>query len=347
MSRVLLTHRDRVAALQGLGYTEREAGFLCLAALHGGYFLRRQFCRFLGKAVGGTAAAFVKKLLANGHATATAGCQNTMVYHLGSRPFYAALGQEDNRNRRQRPPVAIRNKLMALDYALDRPGREYLATEQEKVAYFTQAFGVDVGDLPAKEFRSPTAPLATARYFVDKYPIATSNERSPVTFSFIDEGVATASRFESHLKHYALLFARLRQFELAYVAASESPFRTAKRCFENFFDARGRPGSNGLAACNVDRLISYFGDRNEYEAGRLQSFDRSKLLRFRDERQEFSGLAFARLYEIWKTHGEEAIRDSLSAQKSPSEPPRATFSTHVLRHNYDVFGSNWGPRVGR
>ncbi len=39
-----MSSAERIAALKGLGYTEREAAFLCLAALHGGYFLRRQYC---------------------------------------------------------------------------------------------------------------------------------------------------------------------------------------------------------------------------------------------------------------------------------------------------------------
>lgn len=347
MNQIAPTNGERIEVLEGLGYTPREAAFLCLAALHGGYFLRRQYCCFLGKAVGGTAAALVEKLLRNGHATAAVGCQNTKVYHLGSRPFYAALGQEDNRNRRHRPPVAIRNKLMGLDYVLDRPEREYLATEQEKVDYFTQELGVPLTELPTKEFRSPTAPLATPHYFVDKYPIAFPSEVSPVSFCFIDEGIASASRFESHLKRYALLFARLSRFELAYVAASEAPFGVASRCFEAFFGPRGRVGAGGLSPSDADRLVSHFRDRGEYEAGRLQSFDRSRLLRFRDNRREFSGLAFDRLYEIWKAGGEDAIRQSLTAHRPSSKPPSAQFLTHVLRHNYDVFGTRWRPHEDR
>jgi len=40
MSQIPLTNEARHEALQRFGYTEREARFLCLAALHGGYFLR-------------------------------------------------------------------------------------------------------------------------------------------------------------------------------------------------------------------------------------------------------------------------------------------------------------------
>ena len=343
MSQIALSPENRIGAVEALGYTRREAEFLCLAALHGGYFLRRQYCRFLDRAVGGTAAALIGKLFANGHATAKAGCQNTMVYHLGSRPFYAALGQEDNRNRRERPPVAIRNKLMALDYVLDHPKRRFLATEDEKVAYFAEGLGVEIADLPVKDFRSPTAPESTPHYFVDKYPIAASNERSPVALTFIDEGIATASRFGSHLKRYARLLASLSSFELVYVAASEGPFRVAKRCFEAFF---GSPNSGGRAI-DPERLITHFEDRLAYEEGCFESFDRERLLGFRDARREYAGLAYDRLFELWKAGGEAAIRRSLPAKGGPVAASRAVFSTYILRHNYDVFGANWRPHARR
>jgi hypothetical protein len=37
-----MTDAERIKALQALGYNKREAAFLCLAAPHSGYFLRRQ-----------------------------------------------------------------------------------------------------------------------------------------------------------------------------------------------------------------------------------------------------------------------------------------------------------------
>src|SRR5688572_2454196 len=102
MSQVSMTNEDRAEALRQLGYAAREAAFLVLVALHGGYFLRRQYCEFLGKEAGGTAASLVQKVVANGHAKVSLYERNTHVYHLCTRPFYAFLGQTDNRNRRDR-----------------------------------------------------------------------------------------------------------------------------------------------------------------------------------------------------------------------------------------------------
>ncbi len=213
MSRITLSPSERIEALGRFSYTPREAAFLVCAALQSGFFLRRQYCQFIHKEVGGTAAALIEKVLTLGHANALEGCRQTQVYHLGSRPFYAALGEEDNRNRRMRPPVAMKNKLMCLDLVLDHPEHSYLVTEQEKVTHFTRTLGISHGDLPAKEFRSPTAVNSTARYFVDKYPIALASD-GHISFCFVDEGLATGARFESYLKQYAALFSQLTRFEL-------------------------------------------------------------------------------------------------------------------------------------
>src|SRR5690348_4722785 len=116
MSQVALTNAERVNALQRFGYTEREAQFLCLAALHGGYFLRRHYRQFVAQHDGGTTQHLVEKTLAQGHAQVSSFKANTHVFHLAARPFYGALGQEDNRNRRLRQTITIKAKLMALDF---------------------------------------------------------------------------------------------------------------------------------------------------------------------------------------------------------------------------------------
>ena len=105
MSQIPMSSQDRVNALRQFGYTEREASFLSLAALHGGYFLRRQYGQFLGRPVGGTAADLIEKMLAKEHAKVLTFEHNTHLYHVCTRPFYTAMGQPDNRNRRERQPL--------------------------------------------------------------------------------------------------------------------------------------------------------------------------------------------------------------------------------------------------
>src|SRR5437899_2634403 len=98
MSQVLMTDSNRLRALTRFGYTEREAEFLSRAALHSGYFLRRQYGQFLGQENSGTIAQLIEKILEREHSEVITYQQKTHIYHLCARPFYAALGQSDNRN---------------------------------------------------------------------------------------------------------------------------------------------------------------------------------------------------------------------------------------------------------
>ncbi len=113
MTQLAMTNLERQAALERFGYSEREAHFLCLAGLHSGYFLRRQYVDFLGGQDGGNVTQLIEKVLDLSHAEAATYRANTHIYHLSARPFYAALGQEDNRNRRRKELFTIKAKLMA------------------------------------------------------------------------------------------------------------------------------------------------------------------------------------------------------------------------------------------
>jgi len=53
-------------ALEALGYTPRQAQFLALVAVHGGYFLRRQFLASTGRAHGLAAVRFLERAVTRG-----------------------------------------------------------------------------------------------------------------------------------------------------------------------------------------------------------------------------------------------------------------------------------------
>jgi len=323
-----------------LGYTEREALFLCLAALHGGFFLRRQFCQFIASHSGGADAVLIEKLINTGHGIGVTGCQKATIYHISARPFYAALGQEDNRNRRMRPPVSIKNRLMALDYILDHPPHQYLATEQEKVYYFTHTLGLDPGDLPEKPFRSPKGEDSTIRFFVEKYPIFTRDQSEAVCFCFIDEGTVTLSRFESFLHQYRRLFSHLTQFEVIYVAASPASFWEAERLFRGFVSSQSNAIPATLRDLGLPRIFSYFQDRQLFEKRQFDSFDKPKLIQLRDDREAFFGTFFESLYRSWVAGGPDAVHAILARRVPPEDPLRGLLSTCLLRHTYDLFGTS-------
>jgi hypothetical protein len=90
--------------LRGFGYTEDEARFLYLVAIHSGYFATRQYLGFTGAKSGDKSMAFTQKVLGKGHATARLVLRNGRVYHLFSRLVYRAIGRENLRNRREHSP---------------------------------------------------------------------------------------------------------------------------------------------------------------------------------------------------------------------------------------------------
>lgn len=340
MTQLPLFNNDPVHNLMLMGYSEREGAFLRLAGLQSGFFLRRQYCQFTGIRGGRVDTELVEKLCAKGHATAVEGCHKTVIYHLGARPFYAALTAGDNRNRRMRPAVSIKSRLMALDYVLEHPGPLYLATEHEKISYFTSSLDIVPGDLPSKSFRSPGAENSTMRFFVDKYPVFLREEgASSVGLCFVDEGLATCSRFEAYLHQYRALFSRLSSFEVIYVAVSRNLFWEAENVFKAFAGGVTRGGRSCFAVHDLTRLLHHFEDRERSENGLWDSFDRAKLIRLRDEREEFSGPFFDSLYDRWKAGDKDAIHAAATEKTACAEPLNGTFSTHLLRHNYEVFGS--------
>jgi hypothetical protein len=229
---------------------------------------------------------------------------------------------------------------MSLDFVLDHSCHEYLATEQEKVAYFTGTLGLSHDDLPVKRFRSPTAEASTARYFVDKYPIFVPGESTPlVSFCFVDEGVQTGARFESFLKEHNRLFERLDRFELIYVCTPDTPFQACETVFRRSLQFATPQSSVPTGLADVNRLIDHFEDRQMYDVGDLDSFDRARLIRLRGDKQTYSGRRFDELYSRWQTGGRAALERSLSTVLPSPQSIDARFSIYFLRHNYDVFGT--------
>ena len=335
-----LTNDSRLEGLRRFGYSEREAAFLSLAGLHSGYFLRRQYVRFLGKSVGGTAAALIEKALANEHLKVCTYVGNVHLYHLASRPFYSALGQADNRNRRDRQPLTIKSKLMALDFVLEHSAHRYLATEREKVEYFT-GLHVDQEALPAKLYVSQKSADRTARYFVDKYPIyiaaASNGVDCEVAFTYIDPGATTVSGFETYLDQYRPLFGALPLFRVVYVATRPFLFEAAERLFHRF-TAQKTNSPTALGGTVPVHLRTYFETRFLYETGDLTSFDRAKLIQLRDQRLQRSDAETEGLYLRWRCSRQHAANAVSQWESAAATPLRGTFSVSLLEHNYDVFG---------
>lgn len=336
-----MTNEERIDALQSLGYENAEARFLCLAALHSGYFVRRQFLAFVGARKGWRDDSFTQKLIARKHCIATAFRHNHMVYRLSSKPFFAVLDEHDNRNRREKQPSTIKNKLMALDFVLEHKELSYLATEAEKVEYFTSAAHVPVENLPAKRYQSSRSDQSTLRYFVEKFPIFVSahgTAKSTVSFCYVDEGVVSTDGFKTFLAHYQPLFSALVGYRIVYVTAQSHLAEKARGTLEG----NRRNGSTAPLDPLTRDLLNYFQDRRKYEARDFSGFDTARIVHYREQKQRFVGFGFEDLYRRWLEEGDVAVlrKNGQSALADPSLcVPVGQFDTYLLRHNYDLFGT--------
>jgi hypothetical protein len=226
-----MTSIDVIAALESLGYTSREAPFLYLVAVHSGYFLRRQFDSFINRQQGAISQNFLEKARIAGHIEVLDYGQKQHVYHLFFRPIYRLLGNADSQNRQRKGDASVRARLMALDYVLENQSEHFLASEGDKVNYFSQ-----VRRVLSDTFLSP---LGRIQAPLDSFPISVADRMRPSTsivrFAFIDEGMLTTTKFSRFLRAAKPLFESLGNAEVIYIASSIYNFAASKYVFEHCF----------------------------------------------------------------------------------------------------------------
>jgi hypothetical protein len=329
-----MTNEERIFALQNCGYTHRQATFLCTVALHSGYFLRRQYHKFLGQKPGAGAERLIQRGLANSHIRIHGSANRTLIYHLGARSVYELLDDEDNPNQRWRQPCSVKTKLMGLDFVLAHPQYQYLATEAEKLDFFCSTLGVERDCLFARDYRSrhPESPART-RYFVDRFPIfvtSTAADLQPlVSFCYIDGARAKPSGFETYLDHYRAVFSRLPSFEVVYVAIDPQIFLKAERVFAQCVPASLHHPQDPMLA----RLREHFRIRELFERQGSRSLDQQRLDCFRDELEEYRGPKFEALYQQWKN--EESLGVGANAA---THQGRRVFRSWRVADEYQIFG---------
>ncbi len=257
------------------------------------------------------------------------------VYHLHAKALYRALAQRDNRNRRHVSPAAIARKLMVLDYVLSVKDAQWYATEEDKVALFTQERGIALGDLPQRVYSATDVrSRATTRYFIHKLPIYLTSDRAVVHFVHLvnDE---TGQGLEQFLQDHVRLLSVLP----AWAVVSVCP-----------------RGLNGLSACRTvfDQFVAttwrlaptegvgdvrwFFATRQRVERGDLRTLSAADLDRFRETRRRFASAQIEALYSAWLANGERALaRGNGGAQQMPA--PAAHLVTRELNSTYSQFGS--------
>jgi hypothetical protein len=248
-----------------------------------------------------------------------------VVYHLSSKPFYAALGEEDNRNRRTCQPYTIRHKLMTLDFVISRLKCRFLATIQERVEYF-QAIGCSTESLPMRAYLSNDGKSRRPSYFVDKSPIflGPSPAAPVVSFVYINDGDFAYRDFRAYLNQYQDLFRAVPEFRLVFAARDQRVAQKAARKFNKFV---------GSGDGSARHLLTHFSDRNAFEKRQTKGWDKARIDRFRDDRDRFSAPKYDALFARWRAEGDEAVTSTVRLN--------GTFETALLKHNYDLFGGKY------
>jgi hypothetical protein len=243
---------DPIPVLQSAGYTEREAAFLYLTALHSGYFLRRQYLRFIERGRGALAAQFLRRAFALGHLQSIACGQARFVYHLRAAAIYDAVGLAASQHRRLKGDASIKSRLMVLDFVLDHLDDPMLDTRQSKCQHF--------GNLGIDEERLP---VVHGSLFGDDFPILLGEQ---LRFTFFDEGTLSSSAFKRFLSRYRAVFDALPGFVLFYVTDSIENTERARISFVSLYRASTAPGTSPLTPRGIEHLVEFLVARERVEA---------------------------------------------------------------------------------
>lgn len=325
---------EHLDALQGLGYTGREAAFLYLVATHSGYFTQRQFLEFTQTQKGDTVSRFIGKALRHHHVRAVQCAYHTYLYNLFSRPLYAALDRENLRNRRRHSHEMIETRLRILDFVLAFPDEPYIETEAEKVAYFRDRLGLPSPLLPGRIYQGIGSASTTKRCFVDRFPIflpQAENKLSlppAVTFTYCDEDSPGLARYVTHLRQHENFLRRLPAVNFIYAAPQASKFQRARAFFDRLFGTEG--------PLDAHHLIRYFQLRRLWETNQTSLFTRADrdFLRAGDKR--YQAELFGSAYRSWASRGlSDSEIDALL--NTSAKGPARSFQTYVLPRRFNLF----------
>lgn len=315
-----MTWDERVGRVRLHGFTDRQAGFLVTVMLHAGVCLLRQYSAFAGIAHGRKVIDFFRSLVARGYATANpCGHHRARVYHLHYKPLYRDIGEPDNRYRRPAPLPRAVERLMLLDAVLADRQRTWLATERDKLAYFTLTHPIPRHDLPSLTFRSEDG--ETVRYFPDKLPIGLDGDGRTHTFLYLLTQDVPID-FRGFLERHAELFRALPNWAVRLLVpqhkADAIPMYQAA-----FYEQLASP----VRPAVLQELRWYFETRRAAPRSPDERFDQAV--------RAFSAPRFQALYRAWLEGGDPVLDAALSPTLADAIARKTgQLECHVLPHRY-------------
>lgn len=309
---------DAIDSLAGWGYSEREAAFLYMVAVHSGYLLRRHFNQFVARERGAIATHFLRRAVRLGHVVEMPCGDGRMLYHLADKRAYVLAGNKDSQGRRVKSPAEILRRLMALDYVLDHLGSErFIETDEARRRLF-----LELGVSPDAVDRSET--------FARAMPVSFAADAKPqrVRFAFLDEGQRSTSMFARFLRSHAELLRALPCAEVAYVALAPTRFNEAERLFARLMPLRYA----ALSACpfGVEQLIRWLEVRHRFYRGRdpISPADHQFLIQ---GEKTYCAPVHAGLIASWENGAMNAPKIRALFRE---EQHRVSFTTEVIQASY-------------
>ena len=314
-----MTWDERVERVKLHGFTDRQAGFLVTVMLHAGVCLLRHYETYAGIRHGRKSSEFFEGLVARGYATwNTCGHHRARIVHVQHKPLYAAVGEPNNRHRRPTMLPRAVERLMLLDAVLAEREGTWLATESDKVAYFTLTHRVPNRDLPSLTFRGEKG--ETVRYFPDKLPIKVEAGGCCVFLYLVTQDVP--SDFRAFLERHAELLRSLPAWTVRVLVPQHKTNATALYRAA-FYEQLASP----LRSSIVDDIRWYFGARQLPRKDRDQRFDEAI--------RAFGAPRFQALYRAWLERGDEVLEATMSPTLGDAITRRiGGLECRVLPHRY-------------
>lgn len=315
-----MTWDERVDAVAAYGFTRRQAAFLVTVMLHTGVCLGRHYAAFAGISHGQKVQDFFRTLLARRYASVRRCSHNRAnLFHIHHKRLYEAIGESNNRNRRALPLGRAVERLMILDAVFADRTLEWLATEQDKVAYFTLTQRIDRGSLPSLTFTSGTK--RTVRYFPDKLPVGIGTDTRTFVFLYLVTKPVPVD-FRAFLERHAELWRALPAWGLRLLIPHH--LRRALDLFRRAFREQiGTP----LRSAHVEELRWYFHARRDGVVTRDARFERAA--------RAFGAPRFRTLYRAWLDRGDSVVDATISpALANAIARQTGQLDTCVLAHRY-------------
>ena len=332
---------DPVPDLVQLGYTPREAAFLYLVGMSSGFFLARQYARFVQRRPGALIQQLIEKGQAHGHLTTLNCGQRRHIYHLASRTIYRLIADEESQNRRVKGDREIKTKLMVVDYVLDHLGRRFVCSPRDKVSFFQETLQISRDSLLPANSPSLFDPRPDVhRIFEDRFPILISQADDPkcpkLTFTYFDHGTCTIKPFVRQLRVYQQLFEEIGQFQMEYVALSLRNFAAAEQTFHRMFPTDEEPTE--ILPFGRDHFVRFITAEGMIDR-KDKRFGPAELAIWHDGCRIYRRPEHEHLYAAWQRSPKEFAGELVKICGKARTKGR--LSLHVLRESYPVFSHRY------